>query len=91
MGVSSTTATKREAPHFRGKCFVFDDRLVVPVNPDDEEPIATCEITGVPCDTYINCANMECNKLFICSEEGARKNRRVLQRSVYAEREEAAF
>jgi len=64
---------KEGGAHFRGKCFVFDDRLVVPVNPDDEEPIATCEITGVPCDTYINCANMECNKLFICSEEGARK------------------
>ncbi len=59
--------------HFRGKCFVFDDRLVVPVNPDDEEPIAECEITGNPADTYLNCANMECNRLFICSEEGARK------------------
>jgi UPF0176 protein len=58
--------------HFRGKCFVFDDRLVVPVNPDDEEPIAHCEITGKPADSYINCANMECNRLFVCSEEGAR-------------------
>ena len=58
--------------HFRGKCFVFDDRLVVPVNPEDEEPIAHCEITGVPADTYLNCANMECNRLFVCSEEGAR-------------------
>ncbi len=57
--------------YFRGKCFVFDDRLVVPVNPNDEEPISTCEITGKPADTYINCANMECNKLFVCSEEGA--------------------
>ncbi|HKK45451.1 MAG TPA: hypothetical protein VJ964_08010, partial [Balneolaceae bacterium] len=58
--------------HFKGKCFVFDDRLVVPVNEDDMEPIASCEITGKPADTYINCANMECNKLFVCSEEGAR-------------------
>lgn len=57
--------------HFLGKCFVFDDRLVVPVNPDDEEPVSYCEITGKPADTYLNCANMECNKLFICSEEGA--------------------
>ncbi|MCH8496786.1 MAG: rhodanese-related sulfurtransferase [Balneolales bacterium] len=57
--------------HFKGKCFVFDDRLVVPVNPNDEEPISECEISGVPCDTYINCANMECNRLFICSEEAA--------------------
>jgi UPF0176 protein len=59
--------------HFRGKCFVFDDRLVVPVNPEDEEPISHCDITGQPCDMYINCANMECNRLFICSEEGARQ------------------
>ncbi|HYW35549.1 MAG TPA: rhodanese-related sulfurtransferase [Balneolaceae bacterium] len=58
--------------HFKGKCFVFDERLVVPVNEDDMEPIARCEITGKPADTYINCANMECNKLFVCSEEGAR-------------------
>lgn len=58
--------------HFKGKCFVFDDRLVVPVNEDDMEPIARCKITGKPADTYINCANMECNKLFVCSEEGAR-------------------
>jgi len=59
--------------HFLGKCFVFDDRLVVPVNPDHEEPVSHCEITGKPADTYINCANMECNRLFICSEEGARQ------------------
>ena len=58
--------------HFKGKCFVFDDRLVVPVNEKDMEPIAECEITGKPADTYINCANMQCNKLFVCSEEGAR-------------------
>jgi UPF0176 protein len=58
--------------HFKGKCFVFDDRLAVPVNEKDMEPIAHCEITGKPADTYINCANMECNRLFVCSVEGAR-------------------
>lgn len=57
--------------YFKGKCFVFDDRLVVPVNKNSLEPIARCEITGKPADSYINCANMECNKLFVCSEEGA--------------------
>ena len=40
---------------------------------DSLEPIARCEITGKPADSYINCANMECNKLFVCSEEGARQ------------------
>jgi len=66
-------AKEEGGKHFKGKCFVFDDRLVVPVNEEDMEPIARCEITGKPADTYINCANMECNKLFVCSEEGARK------------------
>lgn len=65
-------AEEEGGKHFRGKCFVFDDRLVVPVNEEDMDPIARCEITGKPADTYINCANMECNKLFVCSEEGAR-------------------
>ena len=62
---------KEKGKHFKGKCFVFDDRLVVPVNRENLEPIASCEITGKPADSYINCANMECNKLFVCSEEGA--------------------
>lgn len=64
-------AKEEGGKHFKGKCFVFDDRLVVPVNKDNLEPIARCEIIGKPADTYINCANMECNKLFVCSEEGA--------------------
>ena len=64
-------AKEEEGKHFKGKCFVFDDRLVVPVNPKDLAPIAHCEITGKPADTYVNCANMQCNKLFVCSEEGA--------------------
>ena len=64
-------AKEEGGEHFEGKCFVFDDRLVVPVNKDNLSPVARCEITGKPADSYINCANMECNKLFICSEEGA--------------------
>lgn len=57
--------------HFEGKCFVFDDRMAVEVNPEESGPISRCEISGVPCDTYINCANMECNKLFLCAPKAA--------------------
>lgn len=66
-----TYAKEEGGEHFEGKCFVFDDRLIVPVNPKDLAPIAQCEITGKPADTYVNCANMKCYKLFVCSEEGA--------------------
>lgn len=64
-------AREEGGKHFRGKCFVFDDRLVVPVNRENLEPIARCEITGKPADSYLNCSNMECNRLFVCSREGA--------------------
>ncbi len=64
-------AKEEDGKHYKGKCFVFDDRLVVPVNKENLEPIARCEITGQPADSYINCSNMACNKLFVCSEEGA--------------------
>ncbi len=63
---------KENGAHYKGKCFVFDDRLAIPVEADQKEPLGRCEITGVPCDRYLNCANSECNKLFLCSEEGAK-------------------
>ena len=59
--------------HYRGKCFVFVDRLTIPVQKIQKDPLTECDITGQPCDTYLNCANCDCNKLFICSQEGALK------------------
>jgi UPF0176 protein len=64
-------AEEQGGKHFVGKCFVFDDRLAVPVKPEDETPVGRCAILGIPCDTYLNCANMDCNRLFLCSKEGA--------------------
>ncbi len=65
-------AEKEGGKHFKGRCFVFDDRMSVPVNAEDsDQPIGRCAISGVPCDTYINCANMECHTLFLCSREAA--------------------
>ena len=59
--------------HYQGKCFVFDDRMAVPIEKNQKEPISRCAITGEPCDRYINCAHLDCNKMFICSIEGAKK------------------
>jgi len=49
---------------WEGKCFVFDKRLLVPINSKDK-PIAKCEICNIGCDLYRNCRNLPCNKLFI--------------------------
>lgn len=55
---------------FRGKNFVFDERLGERIT---NEIISNCHQCGAPCDTHTNCANDECHKLFIqcssCSEK----------------------
>jgi UPF0176 protein len=45
--------------------------MAVHVNPEEDGPISRCAISGIPCDTYINCANMKCNKLFLCAPAAA--------------------
>ncbi len=48
-----------------GKLFVFDDRLVVPLS-EDATTISECKHCSKPTDVYYNCANMDCNELFVC-------------------------
>lgn len=60
--------------HWKGNLFVFDDRLVVPLSGKDKaEPISCCIHCNAKIDTYYNCANMDCNELFIsclpCAEK----------------------
>jgi UPF0176 protein len=51
---------------FRGKNFVFDERLGEPVS---GEVIAHCHQCGKPADTHTNCKNSGCHLLFIqCAE-----------------------
>jgi UPF0176 protein len=54
------------ANKFRGKNFVFDERLGEKISDDI---IAHCHQCGKPCDTHVNCANDGCHLLFIqCNE-----------------------
>ncbi len=47
---------------FKGKNFVFDERLGERVG---EEIISQCHQCGAACDTHVNCANEGCHLLFI--------------------------
>lgn len=47
---------------FKGKNFVFDERLGERISPD---VIAHCHQCGAPCDDHANCANDHCHLLFI--------------------------
>ncbi|HRD55005.1 MAG TPA: rhodanese-related sulfurtransferase [Parachlamydiaceae bacterium] len=55
--------------HWLGKLFVFDDRLVVPISNEKTEVIGTCHHCKTAFEAYYNCANMECNQLFICCKD----------------------
>lgn len=55
---------------FKGKNFVFDDRLGERIG---EEIISTCHQCGKPCDNHTNCVNDGCHLLFIQCEECAQK------------------
>lgn len=52
--------------HWRGKLFVFDDRLAVALSDEKAEPISACLHCGGSSDVYYNCANVDCNDLFVC-------------------------
>jgi UPF0176 protein len=54
---------------FEGLCYVFDERIGVPVNNINPSVIGHCVHCGEPCETYINCANKHsCNLHYICCE-----------------------
>ncbi len=59
--------------YWKGKLFVFDDRMAVPLSEEDSEVISLCCHCKVSNDTYYNCANMDCNELFTCCFSCAEK------------------
>ena len=59
--------------HWKGKLFVFDDRMAVPISSETAEVISRCHHCGTESETYHNCANMDCNHLFISCLECAKE------------------
>jgi len=53
--------------HFKGKLYVFDGRITLGFNTDSPEHqiISNCDLCGVKCDSYVNCANNLCHRHFI--------------------------
>lgn len=54
---------------FDGKCYVFDERISVPVNQVEPVVVGKCYHCGKPEDRYINCANDFCHRQHVCCEE----------------------
>jgi UPF0176 protein len=53
---------------WEGQCYVFDKRLVVSINQVNPSIVGKDWFDGTPCERYINCANPECNRQFLCHE-----------------------
>ncbi len=52
---------------FDGKCYVFDERISVPINRTDEDKVVgKCHHCGKPEDRYVNCAYDLCHLQHIC-------------------------
>jgi len=55
---------------YEGECYVFDERLSVPVNrTEGAKIVSSCRHCGVPSIRYRNCAWMPCNAQFILCED----------------------
>jgi len=53
--------------NFKGKCYVFDERLSVNINKKKSFIIGRCYLCNFLCDRIINCANSCCNyHILIC-------------------------
>lgn len=56
-----------------GQCYVFDERITVPINRTEHVVVGRDHFDGTPCERYVNCAEPECNNQFLCSEENEHK------------------
>ncbi|MBS4199383.1 rhodanese-related sulfurtransferase [Bacillus sp. FJAT-49732] len=56
-----------------GQCYVFDQRIAVPINRKEHVIVGREYFDGTPSERYVNCANPECNRQFLCSEENEHK------------------
>lgn len=58
---------------WEGSMYVFDERISVPINHVDPSITGRDYFDGTPCERYRNCANPECNRQTLMSEENEHK------------------
>ena len=70
INYANVVKEKGLANKFKGKNFVFDERLGERIS---DEIISRCHQCGQPADTHTNCKNDGCHLLFIQCSECAKK------------------
>lgn len=64
-------AAEAEGENFEGSCYVFDQRVVVPVNKVNPTVVGKCKLCESPTEKMVNCANPDCNDHFLICDECA--------------------
>jgi len=60
--------------HWQGKCFVFDTRGAIDIDPKNNlEPITPCIICKLPSAEYYNCNYVKCDERFIACADCVKK------------------
>lgn len=75
--------------HWEGNCFVFDDRLAIPIA-EPQEPITECEWCNKKCDSYHHCMLSSCDRRFIACEECVKKHESHCSRTCEVSHQEQA-
>ncbi len=61
--------------HWEGDCFVFDERMMVPVGDSAARPpFGRCAHTGVPTRNVINCLHDPCHRILLVAAEAIAQN-----------------
>ncbi|GCE24394.1 oxygen-dependent tRNA uridine(34) hydroxylase TrhO [Dictyobacter kobayashii] len=57
--------------HFKGKLYVFDNRILMGFHTDqpEHEVIGHCVVCQQPSEHYVNCTNDDCHRHLICCED----------------------
>ncbi len=77
-------AKEMGSQHWLGKLFVFDDRLTVPLDDKQTKVVGECHHCSAPIESYYNCANMDCNQLFLCCSDCLKQHAGCCQASCAA-------
>ena len=65
-----TYGERHGSAHWEGDCFVFDERMMIPVGDSAERaPIGRCEHTGAPTRNVVNCLHDPCHKIMLLALE----------------------
>ncbi|MEY2640937.1 MAG: hypothetical protein RL150_330 [Candidatus Parcubacteria bacterium] len=67
-GGMATYMDRHPGKHFRGKLYVFDNRIVVGDGSERDDVVGKCKNCETACEEYANCGNEDCHLHFICCD-----------------------